>query len=184
MGEEYGEETPFQYFTSHSDPALAEAVRQGRRAEFAAFHAAQEVPDPQDPATFQRSKLNYALRHAGRHSMLTEFYREALRLRRELAPIAFAEKDTMHVIDMPHEQTVCIHYWAEDVDVFVALCFAAAEAPVELPLPSGTWRKQLDSAEERWSGPGSSVPISIHSAGRANLTLPATSCVVFHQQNI
>ena len=58
MGEEYGETAPFQYFVSHSDPALIEAVRQGRREEFAAFAWQGEVPDPQDEATFRRSRLN------------------------------------------------------------------------------------------------------------------------------
>jgi maltooligosyltrehalose trehalohydrolase len=58
MGEEYGESAPFQFFTDHIDPELAEATRAGRRREFAAFASfAGEVPDPQDPATFEASKL-------------------------------------------------------------------------------------------------------------------------------
>ena len=58
MGEEYGETAPFQYFVSHGDPGLVEAVRQGRSKEFAAFKWQGEVPDPQAEATFERSKLN------------------------------------------------------------------------------------------------------------------------------
>ena len=59
MGEEYGERAPFQFFTDHIDPAIADATREGRRKEFAAFtqFSGEEVPDPQDPATFERSKL-------------------------------------------------------------------------------------------------------------------------------
>jgi maltooligosyltrehalose trehalohydrolase len=59
MGEEYGEEAPFQFFTDHIDEKIATATREGRRREFAAFarFAGEEVPDPQDPATFARSKL-------------------------------------------------------------------------------------------------------------------------------
>jgi maltooligosyltrehalose trehalohydrolase len=58
MGEEYGESAPFQFFTDHIDPDIAEATRTGRRNEFAAFASfAGEVPDPQDPATFAASKL-------------------------------------------------------------------------------------------------------------------------------
>jgi maltooligosyltrehalose trehalohydrolase len=58
MGEEYGELAPFQYFTDHIDPDIAEATRTGRAAEFASFASfGGEVPDPEDPATFQRSKL-------------------------------------------------------------------------------------------------------------------------------
>ncbi len=58
MGEEYGERAPFQFFSNHIDPELAEATRSGRRQEFARFAAfADEIPDPEDPATFERSKL-------------------------------------------------------------------------------------------------------------------------------
>jgi maltooligosyltrehalose trehalohydrolase len=182
MGEEYGEEAPFQYFTSHSDPVLAEAVRKGRREEFAAFHEIAEVPDPQDPATFQRSKLNHALRGEGRHRLLSEFYREVLALRRGLPPILFAEKETMHVIDMPHERTICVHCWSEDNDVFIILCFAAKSSKLDLPLPSGKWRKRLDSADARWAGPGTSVAPEIESKGRAELILAGKSCVVLQQR--
>src|SRR3954471_7750016 len=59
MGEEHGEEAPFQFFTDHIDEEIAIATRDGRRREFASFahFAGEEVPDPQDPATFERSKL-------------------------------------------------------------------------------------------------------------------------------
>ena len=59
MGEEWAASTPFQFFTSHPEPDIAEATRQGRQAEFADHGWAGEVPDPQDPRTFRRSKLNW-----------------------------------------------------------------------------------------------------------------------------
>jgi maltooligosyltrehalose trehalohydrolase len=79
MGEEYGETRPFQYFTSHGDPALARAVAEGRRGEFIT-HAA-EVPDPQAPATFESSRPSH--RRDGRHAHLREHYRRLLALRRK-----------------------------------------------------------------------------------------------------
>jgi maltooligosyltrehalose trehalohydrolase len=79
MGEEYGETRPFLYFTSHSDPGLAAAVSEGRKKEFIA-KGAGEVPDPQDPETFLRSKLTH--RRDGRHGALREHYRRLLALRR------------------------------------------------------------------------------------------------------
>jgi maltooligosyltrehalose trehalohydrolase len=59
MGEEYGEPAPFQFFCDHIDPDIATATREGRRREFAAFasFSHMEIPDPQDEATFLRSKL-------------------------------------------------------------------------------------------------------------------------------
>ena len=82
MGEEYGEEAPFQFFSDHIDPEIAKATREGRRAEFAAFASFnEEVPDPQDVATFERSKLTRR-----RDEALAGLYAELLSVRRELAP--------------------------------------------------------------------------------------------------
>ena len=60
MGEEWGASTPWQFFTDHPEPELAEKVATGRREEFAQMDwDLSQVPDPQDPATFQRSKLDW-----------------------------------------------------------------------------------------------------------------------------
>ncbi|MGH3030412.1 MAG: malto-oligosyltrehalose trehalohydrolase, partial [Gaiellaceae bacterium] len=84
MGEEHGEERPFQFFTDHIDPAVAEATRRGRRDDFAGFpgFAAGDIPDPQDPATFEGSRLAPERGDAA----LRDCYRELLRLRRDLPP--------------------------------------------------------------------------------------------------
>jgi maltooligosyltrehalose trehalohydrolase len=78
MGEEHFEEHPFQFFTDHIDPEIADATRWGRKQEFEAFSSfgGQEVPDPQDVETFVRSKLAEREPDA--------FYKELLHLRREL----------------------------------------------------------------------------------------------------
>ena len=78
MGEETLEPHPFQFFTDHIDPHIAEATREGRRKEFEAFSSfGGDVPDPQDVETFLRSKLS-----EGREP--DPLYRELLRLHREL----------------------------------------------------------------------------------------------------
>jgi len=80
-GEEYGERAPFQFFSDHIDEEIGTATREGRRREFAAFAAfGQEVPDPQDPATFERSKLT----REGEPRGLRELYTAALALRADL----------------------------------------------------------------------------------------------------
>jgi maltooligosyltrehalose trehalohydrolase len=91
MGEEHGEPAPFQFFSDHIDKRIADATRAGRRREFAAFaqFAGEEVPDPQDPATFERSKLTWD-EDAG----LRALYAELLRVRRDVhgeAECAFDE---------------------------------------------------------------------------------------------
>jgi maltooligosyltrehalose trehalohydrolase len=83
QGEEWAASTPFQYFTDHDDPGLADAVRQGRRGEFAAFGwDPEQVPDPQDPATFRRSKLNWDERSEAPHSDVERWYRDLIAFRR------------------------------------------------------------------------------------------------------
>jgi maltooligosyltrehalose trehalohydrolase len=82
MGEEYGARTPFLFFTDHIDPSIADATREGRRREFARFaaFAGEDVPDPQDPATFELSKLD----RSERNDELYTFYKRLLALRRDL----------------------------------------------------------------------------------------------------
>jgi maltooligosyltrehalose trehalohydrolase len=79
MGEEYGEERPFLYFTSHGDPELARAVSEGRKAEHIAAAGAGSVPDPQAEETFRRSVLTH--RRDGAHGDLRSHYRALLRVR-------------------------------------------------------------------------------------------------------
>ena len=82
MGEEWGSSSPFQFFSSHPEPELARATAEGRKAEFAEHGwDADEVPDPQDPETFARSKLNWDEADAGEHARLRELYRGLIALR-------------------------------------------------------------------------------------------------------
>jgi maltooligosyltrehalose trehalohydrolase len=83
MGEEWGATTPWQYFTDHDDPDLVEAVRTGRRSEFRAFGwKPEEVPDPQDPATVERSRLDWAELGKEPHASVLDWHRKLLALRK------------------------------------------------------------------------------------------------------
>jgi maltooligosyltrehalose trehalohydrolase len=83
MGEEWGASSPFQFFSSHPEPELARATAEGRKAEFAEHGwDANEVPDPQDPQTFEHSKLAWDEIDAGEHARLREVYRGLIALRR------------------------------------------------------------------------------------------------------
>jgi maltooligosyltrehalose trehalohydrolase len=98
MGEEWAASTPFQFFSSHPEPELAEATREGRRSEFAAHGwDAAEVPDPQDPATFERSKLDWTELDDGEHARLLRLYRELIVLRRTEPDLADFWLDHMTV---------------------------------------------------------------------------------------
>ncbi|MGH7764494.1 MAG: malto-oligosyltrehalose trehalohydrolase [Candidatus Dormibacteraceae bacterium] len=85
QGEEWASSSPFQYFTDHADRKLGEAVSKGRRREFAAFAwKPEDVPDPQAPATFERSKLDWNELDQPLHRRMLEWYRALIRLRPRL----------------------------------------------------------------------------------------------------
>jgi maltooligosyltrehalose trehalohydrolase len=97
QGEEWGASTPFQYFTSHADPELGAVVSEGRRSEFSSFGwAAEDVPDPQDPATFERSRLDWAELGKERHAGLLAWYKELIALRRRVPALTDPRLDRVH----------------------------------------------------------------------------------------
>jgi maltooligosyltrehalose trehalohydrolase len=179
MGEEYGEPAPFQYFVSHSNPALIEAVRQGRREEFASFQWREEPPDPQDEATFLRSKLNHKLRREKHRQLLGKFYKELIRLRKTISPLAFLSKEHMEIAACEKEKILFVRRWKEGEEVFIAFNFSDAPGSVHLPIPAGGWQKRFDSQEERWGGSGSSIPGLLRSDGRFRLSLKPKAFALF-----
>ncbi|MGA8921959.1 MAG: malto-oligosyltrehalose trehalohydrolase [Candidatus Dormiibacterota bacterium] len=85
QGEEWASSSPFQYFTNHADRGLGKAVSDGRRREFAAFGwKPDQVPDPQDRATYERSKLDWNELEQPFHHRMLEWYRDLIRLRGRL----------------------------------------------------------------------------------------------------
>jgi len=183
MGEEYGEDAPFQYFISHGDARLVEAVRQGRRREFAAFSWQGEPPDPQDEATFLRAKLNHQLKREGRFRTLWEFYRELLRLRRDLAPLAELKKEHSEAIGFDNQRVLLLRRWSDSETVMAILNFNTAPLASTLRTAPGKWRKLLDSSDARWDGPGSSLPAEFDASESIEFHLPASSAVLYMRAN-
>ncbi|MFI7544150.1 malto-oligosyltrehalose trehalohydrolase [Actinoplanes sp. NPDC049599] len=98
MGEEWAASNPWQFFTSHPEPELAAAVQNGRRREFASHGWAEaDVPDPQDPATFQRSKLDWDEREKPGHAEMLAFHRRLIALRRSHPDLSDPRLDRVDV---------------------------------------------------------------------------------------
>jgi maltooligosyltrehalose trehalohydrolase len=98
QGEEWGAATPFLYFTDHQDPELGEAVKRGRRQEFAAFGwDPNEIPDPQAEDTFLRSKLDWSEASRMPHRDILEWYRSLFELRRRLPDLSDGRLDATAV---------------------------------------------------------------------------------------
>lgn len=144
MGEEYADPAPFPYFISHGDPGLVAAVREGRRREFASFMHQGEMPDPQDEATFRSAKLDIELHRKGGHARLFAFYRELIRLRKELLPVSCFRGGEMVLAADERRQIVSITRPASWGRLLCLLNFSSTRQYV--CLPGGVWSPLLDSA--------------------------------------
>ncbi|MBF6216017.1 malto-oligosyltrehalose trehalohydrolase [Nocardia puris] len=110
MGEEWGARTPFQFFTSHTDPVIGAATASGRKAEFAEHGwSTDEVPDPQDPATFLRSKLDWAELADPARARLLDCYRALLALRRARPELTDPALPDVRVAYDERERWIVVH---------------------------------------------------------------------------
>ena len=110
MGEEWGSSTPFQFFTSHPEPELGKATAEGRKAEFAEHGwDAADVPDPQDPETFRRSKLDWSEVDSAEHARMLGCYRDLLALRRARPELTDPWLDELHVDYDEDERWIVLH---------------------------------------------------------------------------
>ncbi len=177
MGEEYGETAPFQYFTSHSDAGLIEAVRKGRQAEFSHFGWAGTIPDPQAEATFERSHLDHSLINKEPHQTLSRFYKTVLEYRRSRR-LGNVRPTTVN--ELPN--AVFVLRTTEAGTIAALFHFGESAASFPLHLPPGKWNKRMDSAAPEWRGP-SALPQQLEGGDAVQLTLQPRSFVVYEQWN-
>jgi maltooligosyltrehalose trehalohydrolase len=152
MGEEWGSSSPFQFFSSHPEQELARATVEGRRREFAEHGwNADEIPDPQDPATFKRSKLNWDEIDDGQHGHLRQIYRQLIALRHNEPDLTDPWLDHMRVDYDEDAQWIVMHRGS-----LAIACNLGVEA-VDIPV-TGEGRAGLGRAESRrrsrrgWTG--------------------------------
>jgi maltooligosyltrehalose trehalohydrolase len=202
MGEEYGEDQPFLYFISHTDPGLVQAVRDGRLEEFMEFHDGHPPPpDPQAEETFRRSKLGWEKRTAGRHGLLLSWHRELIGLRKRLCPgrpgserpkaLAVDEQGLL-VLECAQgpQRLLCLFNLCpmdravgidsldlgRDRETLPVKPNSQYQSGIAEGTPQGVaWVKLLDSADTRWGGPGSAMPPAL----QGDVVLPAWSMVAY-----
>lgn len=153
MGEEWSEPNPFLYFVSHTDEALAEAVRKGRKAEFAAFHAEGEAPDPVSEETFNASKLQWELTEKEPFATMLRFYRKLISLRKNIPALCRLNRKGMNADHDEEKQLLFLHRWHEASHIACFMNFSSA--PQDLTIPhweQQQWKKILDSASPEWRG--------------------------------
>jgi maltooligosyltrehalose trehalohydrolase len=177
MGEEYGETAPFCFFTSFGDPALAEAVRIGRRKEFERFAWSGQIPDPQDPATLAASRLDRSRRAVPPQSHVRAWYRALFALRKSQPALARPDRARTRVARAG--RGLVLHRWAADPgQALVALWFDRAPGRLSLTVPPGAFRLVLDSEATEFGGAESHAPASLPE-GAATLEVRPHQALVY-----
>ena len=152
MGEEWSEPHPFLYFVSHTDPGLADAVRKGRKAEFAAFHAQGEAPDPMAQETFQHSKLQWHLiEEDSPHKRMLQYYQALIALRKQHPALKNLNRKNISVECNASDNTLTLHRRHENHHVLCLMNFSKEEKLMQLENMQ-QWQVALDSADAQWCG--------------------------------
>ncbi len=129
MGEEWGASTPWQYFTDHTEPRIAAAVRRGRRDEFAEHGwDRSDVPDPQSTQTVERSRLDWDELRREPHAQLFWWYRDLIRVRRERGDLRDPRLEKVLVDHDSERRTVLVRRASH----LVAVNLSAAAQEIDL----------------------------------------------------
>jgi maltooligosyltrehalose trehalohydrolase len=157
MGEEWSETNPFQYFVSHTDKELIEAVRKGRKEEFKDFHIAGEAPDPQAEETFERCKLNWDSLNKGQHKTMLHYYKTLIVLRKKLPALFTLNREHLTVDFNEQQQTLQLQRWHGGQHVYCIMNFSKQQQRLTLP-DNGNLKQVFDSSSAEFKGDGAAVP--------------------------
>ncbi len=163
MGEEFAADTPFQYFISHYDPDLVQAVREGRAREFAQMHQGNQSPDPQDPDTFYRCKLDWDSVGQHKHQLMLRFYRQLISFRKSIPALRYLEKKNMEVFGFEKQNVLVLNRWHENSSICAIMNLSDSIANLCLENMQIPGKKLIDSSEKQWAGEGSLMPEEIFS---------------------
>lgn len=176
MGEEIAEPAPFLYFTSHSDPALVEAVRNGRREEFSSFAWQGETPDPDARETFERSRIG--VQSSPHRTAIETLYKELTRIRREHP--AFRS--------LAQERKVATSKWGKAMGVLrgdgaeaslLLLNFGEVDETVSVPDEALGLHLIISSEDPRWSTEARTLDSELRTTA---VTLPGKSYAFYAAQ--
>jgi maltooligosyltrehalose trehalohydrolase len=179
MGEEYGEEAPFYFFSDYQQPETTANLLEGRKQQFALFEWEGEPRDPQDEAVFLGSKLRWARRNEGKHGMLLRWHRDLIRLRhahpllRDLsrsnlrADVIGAHGLALYRYSADRRlHLVCLFNFSFDTELTMTIGYAGLQ---------GHWRRLLATHEA--TGVGDAMPALVTPGDTVGL--PPQSAVVY-----
>ncbi|WP_221393263.1 malto-oligosyltrehalose trehalohydrolase [Dyadobacter sp. NIV53] len=176
MGEEYGETNRFQYFVSHTDPELAEAVRKGRKKEFEAFHREGQAPDPMGEETFINSKLQWELTDKETHKTLLSYYTKLIEIRKQQPAIHVLNRKELSVECNVEQKIIILHRQYKIQDIICLMNFSRKAQQIRVPVYAPVWSKLLASSDKKWNGP-TDLPESV--SEELSLVLPPESFTIY-----
>jgi maltooligosyltrehalose trehalohydrolase len=151
MGEEYGEKNPFQYFISHTDENLVEAVRKGRMEEFSYFNWSADLPDPQDERTFSACKLSWSYERDQYNNALLKFYKHLIIFRKAQPAMKEVERGSVKVWPTSEQNIIAFEREGANQSLLIVLNFEATA--VNFPLGENRYyRILIDSSTQAWLG--------------------------------
>jgi len=158
MGEEYGENGPFLFFTDYSGEALRKKVRVGRKKELKNNGWKIHPPDPQDPSTFACSKIGWHQRCLGKGKRILAYYEKLISLRKDFCNSNFDKRLRTKFFMSEGKSLLVIQKHVSGSFMVTVANFSNLERKYRFPCTGGIYVKVLDSADTDWAGSGSALP--------------------------
>lgn len=178
MGEEWAETNPFQFFVSHSDEELIDAVRKGRKAEFAAFHTQGETPDPQAVSTFERSRLDWEKTSEQHHQVMLNYYKTLIALRKQNPVLANLDRKNVNAKAFSEKNCLILKRWKGKDEILVGLNFSKQIQTISIDPEFHKALVLLDSSLIKWNSPNQE---SNHIAAKGQLNLFPESILILYK---
>ncbi len=177
MGQEYGERKPFNYFVSHLDPELNRLVREGRKKEFSSFFDENvEAPVPDNPETFEASKLSWNIDSDEEKKAMFECYRQLIDLRKNHPVLKIPDKTNLRITE--DDNFFVMERWQGENRIIAGINFSNRQKKLVIPADyHSSLKKIFDSNDERWKGTGEVSPDII--TGNEDVNIQERSFLIY-----
>lgn len=166
---------------SFSGKELIEAVRQGRKNEFNDFGWKGDPIDPYDLHAFEQCKLNWDVLDTPVHKILRFFYQYIIALRKSMPALSCGYGDFLEAKAMEEEKMFLVTRRYKESEIKILMNFNHQAKPFLWPHTNMPWKLVLDSSDQRWSGPGRTLPDSLHD--KEKLSINPLSCVCYERSS-
>jgi maltooligosyltrehalose trehalohydrolase len=180
MGEEYGETAPFLYFTSFEDPALADAVREGRKRELGSHYSESDFADPQAGSTFERCKLDWPKTAISPHAGILRLYRDLIALRKQHSSLGNCRKDLAEV-QMDEQAKQLVMKRTDPAGGRALLIFNFSPEAQSIPIAGDfqPWRLVLWTGDAVYGGPTPRPVATLAAGSKGQVALAGFDAAVF-----